>query len=328
MSDTLIQAYLPLLVWTGLGLIICRFLPAAFPRLLGRALYWVGVPLQIFTLARQTHLTAAVGLTPFVTIAALIAGFGLGWSGLQWLRWRSRRAAGTDSRACGTVSATDSPDWDRSRQGSLILSSMIGNTGFVGLAIAPTFIDPAYHGWLIFYSVTQNLIGTYGMGVAIASYFGRDATQRGWMQVRDVLTVPSLWAFTVGSLTRPVIVPDWIEISLHRSIWIVIPCALVLMGIRLAQLQGWKSLRLAIVPACLKVVLLPLLVGIATTLIHFEPPARLAMVLMSGMPTAFAGLILAEEYELDRELIASSILLSTILLLLTIPLWLFLFHTA
>ncbi|MBD2091955.1 AEC family transporter [Microcoleus sp. FACHB-1515] len=314
MSDTLIQAYLPLLVWTGLGLLICRFLPAAFPRLLGRALYWIGVPLQIFTLARQTQITVAVGLTPFVTIAALITGLGLGWSGLQWLRWRS---------------IPDSSDiWEaRSRQGSFILSTMIGNTGFVGLAIAPTFIDPAYHGWLVFYSVTQNLIGTYGIGVAISSYFGRDAKQnRWWMQVRDVLTVPSLWAFIVGTLTRPVAFPDLFEVGLHRSIWIVIPCALTLMGIRLAQLQGWKSLRLAIVPACLKVVLMPLLVGIATTLIDFEPSARLAMVLMSGMPTAFAGLILAEEYELDRELIASSILLSTILLLLTIPLWLLLFH--
>lgn len=346
MSDTLIQAYLPLLVWTGLGLLICRFLPAAFPRLLGRALYWVGIPLQIFTLARQTHLTAAVGLTPLVTIAALIIGWGFGWSGLQWLRWRSRSTAGTDSRsaagtdsrsaagtnsrsAAGTVSFSNSPDtWEaRSRQGSFILASMLGNTGFVGLAIAPTFIDPAYQGWLVFYSVTQNLLGTYGVGVATASYFSREAKQnRWWMQVRDVLTVPSLWAFTIGSLTRPVGVPDWIEVGLHRSIWIVIPCALTLMGIRLAQLQGWKSLQLAIVPACLKVLLMPLLIGIATTLLHFEPSARLAMVLMSGMPTAFAGLILAEEYELDRELIASSILLSTILLLLTIPLWLLLFH--
>ncbi|NEQ29053.1 MAG: AEC family transporter, partial [Microcoleus sp. SIO2G3] len=176
-----------------------------------------------------------------------------------------------------------------------------------------------------FYSVTHNLLGTYGIGVAIASFFGRDQQQPWWVQVRDVLTVPSLWAFAIGTLTRPIPFPDLVEASLHRSIWVVIPCALGLMGIRLAQLQGWKSLKLAIVPACLKVLVIPLLVGIATTLFHFEPPARLAMVLMSGMPTAFAGLILAEEYELDRELIASSILLTTVLLLLAIPLWLVLF---
>ena len=56
--------------------------------------------------------------------------------------------------------------------------------------------------------------------------------------------------------------------------------------------------------------------------------ARLALVLMSGMPTAFAGLILAEEYDLDRELTASSVALSTGALLITIPLWLTLFGQA
>ena len=49
---------------------------------------------------------------------------------------------------------------------------------------------------------------------------------------------------------------------------------------------------------------------------------------MSGMPTAFAGLILAEEYDLDRELTASSVALSTGALLITIPLWLTLFGQA
>jgi len=43
------------------------------------------------------------------------------------------------------------------------------------------------------------------------------------------------------------------------------------------------------------------------------------------MPTAFAGLILAEEYDLDRELIASSIVLTTAMLLVAIPLWLLIF---
>jgi len=51
----------------------------------------------------------------------------------------------------------------------------------------------------------------------------------------------------------------------------------------------------------------------------------LALVLMSGMPTAFANVILAEEYNLDRQIAASSILLSTVSLPLIIPLWLALF---
>lgn len=43
------------------------------------------------------------------------------------------------------------------------------------------------------------------------------------------------------------------------------------------------------------------------------------------MPTAFANLILAEEYNLDRGMIVGAIALSTVLLLIAIPFWLLLF---
>jgi len=82
---------------------------------------------------------------------------------------------------------------------------------------------------------------------------------------------------------------------------------------------------LALVPTVIKVILMPMLVGIAAIVLHLPPNPRLALVLMSGMPTAFAGLILAEEYDLDRELIASSIVLTTAMLLVAIPLWLLIF---
>jgi len=46
---------------------------------------------------------------------------------------------------------------------------------------------------------------------------------------------------------------------------------------------------------------------------------------MAGMPSAFASLILAEEYDMNRDLAASSIALSTIVLLFMIPVWLWIF---
>ncbi|MGB3137059.1 MAG: AEC family transporter [Nodosilinea sp.] len=99
----------------------------------------------------------------------------------------------------------------------------------------------------------------------------------------------------------------------------------VLMGLRLRQPQGWGSLKLALVPAFLKLLVLPMLVGGVSLATNLLKEAVLVLVLMSGMPSAFAGLILAEECELDRELAATSIALSTIGLLIAISLWLILF---
>ncbi|MBE9128826.1 MULTISPECIES: AEC family transporter [unclassified Coleofasciculus] len=317
MTETLFYAYTPLFIWVGLGLLLFRFVPERLPRLLGRALYWVGVPLEILALARRTEYSEGMGLALAVTVAALTVGLAIAWIG--WLllnRWFESKF----------LNEAKEKLQERSRQGSFILSAMLGNTGFIGLAIAPLLVSDEALGLVVVYSITQNIVGTYGVGVFIASYFGGSRkSDRFWVQIRDVFFVPSLWAFIIGSFTRSVVLPAPIESGLQASIWVVIPTAFLLMGIRLGQIQGWQSFQIALVPAFVKVVALPGLVGIGTTLLGLPAASRLALVLMSGMPTAFAGLILAEEYELDRELIASSIVVTSVMLLLIIPLWLVLF---
>ncbi|MBW4462336.1 MAG: AEC family transporter [Nodosilinea sp. WJT8-NPBG4] len=344
MRDSLIQAYLPLIIWVGLGAGLGRFLPAALPRLLGRGLYWVGIPLEIFALARQTHFAEDTGLAPMYTVVSLGLGLGLGLAGLAVVRSLTATILVEAVTELGVTpgpellspnQVVDLPLWsdtatmtwvDKPRHGSFVLATMLGNTGFVGLAIVPTLVSGPYLSWAVFYSVTQNVVGTYGLGVFLASWFGRGAhAQSRWQQLRDVVTVPSLWAFGLGSVSQVWAWPPLIDDALHKSVWLVIPVALVLMGLRLSQLQGWSSLHPALVPAILKVLVLPAMVGAVTLGAGLPRDAVLVLVLMSGMPSAFAGLILAEEYDLDRELAAASIALSTGGLLLTIPLWLLVF---
>lgn len=309
MIDRLFQAYTPLICWTGLGILSVRFLPSAFPHWLGRSLYWVGVPIEIFSLARQTTFDERAQLAPTITIASLFLGLGLGWASLQlWQRLQP-----------------DSPPPEPGLKGSLMLCSMLGNTGFVGLAIVPFFVSATDLSWAVLYSVTQNVFGTYGLGVLVSSYYGRQgtATNQWWTQFKDLLSVPSLWGFALGSLTRSLPFPESVELSLHASIWVVIPGAFILMGIRLSQIEGWQSLKLALLPAILKTVVMPTVVGIAITMMGMRGDPRLGLVLMSAMPCAFAGLILSEEYNLDRNLVASSIIVSTLIFLVMIPVWLY-----
>ncbi|MBW4656100.1 MAG: AEC family transporter [Kaiparowitsia implicata GSE-PSE-MK54-09C] len=319
MADTLLHAYEPLLLWTGLGLILFRFLPASFPRWLGRGLYWVGVPVQIFALARNLQVSEQVELVPYIVVAALASGFVMAAIAVAIARWFTQRSLSA------AEDGTENPWSNPAAQGSFILSSMLGNTGFVGLAIAPTLIDPAHLGWVVCYSVTHNVVGTYGFGVLLASHFGRSRQTNPWITLRDIATVPSLWAFGLGFASQRWAAPQWIDESLKLALWMVIPAALLLMGIRLRQLQGWQSLRRALAPASIKILALPLVVSVMARWLGIAASPQLALVLMSGMPTAFAGLILAEEYDLDRDLIASSIVTTTVGLLLTLPLWLWLF---
>jgi malate permease and related proteins len=323
MTDTLFDIYSPLILWTGLGLLLFRFMPQAIAKFLGRALYWVGVPIEILALGRHTSFSQNWGMAPLVTFLTLMLGLAIAifaWQGLYWLVSHKYSPA-------PLVSFLPSPSWfTRSRQGGFILATMLGNTGFVGLAIAPSLIAPDSLNWAVSFSVAHNLFGPYGFGLLVASYFGRSSqTSNWWSQVRNLLIVPSLWTFILGYLTQPIEFPPLVESGLQASVGIVSYGAFLLIGMRLSQISSWKSFRTALIPSGLRVVAVPLSIGLLTTLLGFAGDARLALVLMSGMPTAFMGLILAEEYDLDRELIASSIFVSTVMLMLVIPLWVFVF---
>jgi predicted permease len=319
MIEVLFHAYTPLILWTGLGAIVFRFLPQSFPRLLGRSLYWVGVPWQIFGLARHTQIDPEISLAPVITIATLGIGIVVAWLTLQGLI--KLKLSYTEGFWQSFL-----PPLDSSHQGTFVIASMLGNTGFVGLGIIPILIEAGDMSWAILFSVTQNLIGTYGVGVLLASYYGRsEQANHWWMLLRDVLTVPTLWAFAAGYLTQTIEFPQWGDALADSSLLLVIPASFILMGMRLSQLEGLNSLKAASIPVVLKVLLLPALVGVGTTLVGLTGEVRLSLVLMAGMPSAFASLILAEEYDLDRDLAASCIALSTIGILVAIPVWLLLF---
>ncbi len=322
MTETLFHAYLPLILWTSLGLLLFRVLPETVPRLLGRGLYWVGIPLEILALARKTNFSESAGLAPVVTLVALGLGFSIAYLcvlGLQWLFSHTKKFKFPESLLCQWQNA--------SYQGSFILAAVLGNTGFVGLSVVPVFINDAELNWIVFFSITHNVLGAYVFGVLIASYFGRsNQVHHWWVHLRDVLIVPILWAFIIGYLTQPIHLPPLLESGLQASVNVVIAGAFLLIGMRLSQLPGWNSFQQALLPALLRVMVIPGLVGVVITLfLGLSGDRRLAMVLMSGVPTAFAGLIFAEEYNLDRKLIAGSIAASTVLYLLVLPVWLVLF---
>jgi malate permease and related proteins len=299
--------------WTSLGLCLPRLnsFSSSFPKQLGKLLYWVGVPMQVFGLALAANFASAAWLPPTVTIVVLLLGLALAviclYFALKFLRRKSLRK--------------------KAEQGSFVLSSILGNTGFIGMTVAPALVGQSSLSWILLYGITHNLVGSYGVGVVLANYFGNSNTEDNWWKhCQNIFRVPALWAFVCGCLLHRTPASVFLTPTMKiLAIW-VIPAVFLLLGMQLSQFRV-NNLRKAFLPAAIKMVALPALTGIGLTYLGLHGEARLGLVLMSGMPTAFANAILAEEYELDRQLAAGSILLSTLLLPLSIPLWLFLFGT-
>lgn len=283
-----------------------------FPSALGKFLFWVGIPLSIVGFMRRADLTGAVYVAPVVAWGAMLLGLLLS---RLWMTW------------CGST-------WPRSTQGSFSLASMLGNTGYIGFPVVLLLpqLGVEVFSWALFYDVLGTLFGAYGLGAILATHHSdrpQGLLRPAWVDwLLEVAGNPIILAFLAGLALKPVPLSPTLETWLQSLSWAVIMLCLLLMGLRIQQIRTWRHLARAGAATTIKLLIMPLVVGLGLTAIGIDGPPRLVMVLQSGMPSAFANLVLAEAYSLDRELSVTCVGLSSVGLLLTLPLWLWGFAPA
>lgn len=289
-----------------------RELHQRVPLVLGQFLFWFGVPLSIIGFIRRADLSGQLYLAPVVAWAAIL----LGWlCSRLWLR-------------------TQTPPWPRPTQGSFSLASMLGNTGYIGYPVVLLLpqLGLDVFGWALFYDALGTLLGSYGLGAVLAAEFSdRPQVPRRspWLnRLLEVVRNPIILAFSLGLSLKAVALPVWLDNALFGFAWVIVMLSLVLTGLRIQQLRSWHHLRPAAVAVSIKMLVLPLAVGIGLTALGIDGPPRLVMILQAGMPCAFSNLVLAEAYDLDRDLSVTCVGLSSAGLLLTLPIWLWGFSGA
>jgi predicted permease len=207
---------------------------------------------------------------------------------------------------------------------------MLGNTGYIGYPVVLLLpqLGVSVFGWALFYDALGTLLGSYGLGAILAAEMGGEPQPqaRPWLsRLRAVGQNPIILAFGLGLGLKAITLPPWLDLGLYRLAWGIVVLSLLLMGLRLQQLSSWQHLHRATVAVVIKMLVLPLAVGLGLTALGVDGAPRLVMTLQAGMPCAFSNLVLAEAYDLDRDLSVTCVGLSSVSLLLTLPLWLWVF---
>jgi malate permease and related proteins len=298
------ELYIKLVGLVLVGFILGRILPPIVPLRLGQFLFWFGVPISIVAFLRQADLSGQVWIAPGIAFIAIFLGVALAWLVIQSQRYFGKKVM-----------------LPKPTQGSLILTSMVGNTGYLGYPIALSVVGNEYFGWALFYDLLGSTIGAYGFGVLIAAWCSEERRNY-WQMTQTILINPTLWSFGLGLLLRQVHLSSITISCLDALAWTSLTAALALIGMRLSQLSSWQSLPLASVSVTIKMIIVPLIVSLILPKLGVTGKTALAITLQSAMPPAFASLILAEAFDLDRQLSVSAIALGSGLLLLTLPLWL------
>ncbi|MFP4124287.1 AEC family transporter [Coleofasciculus sp.] len=311
----LFQLYLQLGGGVLLGWVLGLVMPRWIPTFIGQFLFWIGVPISIITFLRGADLSGKIWIAPIAAWVAILLGALLAWF---WMKGGGQFAANKGL-------TNDNPSaWNKPTQGSFLLASMVGNTGYLGFPVNLTLLGENYFGWALFYDMLGTLLGAYGLGVVLAARFGRGNKSQGQL-VRSLVINPALWSMGVGLALRQVPLPGWLEEGMEKFAWSAIALSLVLIGMRLSQLASWRKVKQAGVGLGIKMLLIPLVLGMALSQFGIVGKPQLAIVLQMAMPPAFATLVIAEVYELDRELTVTALAVGSTGLLLTLPIWLLLF---
>ena len=186
-----------------------------------------------------------------------------------------------------------------------------GNTGNLGLPLALfAFGDDGLGYAVVVFAVTTILAFTVGAWVVA-----------GAGSLTRMLREPIVWATVLGGVfvwqgwQTPLILTNALELVGQMAI----PLMLITLGVALARLQA-QSLGRALGLAVLKLgVCVAVAFGVATVF-ALDPIASAVLIVQLATPVAVTSYLLAQKYGADGQAVASLVVVSTLLAVVSLPL--------
>jgi malate permease and related proteins len=281
----------------GAGLRRIGFMSAEFQRDLTQAAYWVGLPaLLLVKIAEAPQLSEAGPALIILLVGALVLT-GLG-AAVCWLL-----------------------KLDGWRWGTFIQASFRGNTAFIGLPVVIyAFADSpgtiAERAESIAVLTLGPLIILYNILSVLVLLLSRHrVTRAGLLKVgKGLITNPLLIACVAGGLLAEfkVDLPESLSRTCLTLGQFALPAALLSIGGTLVTTKLGHNLTRASVAMVLKTVAGPALALLGAWLLGADAEQTAVAAIMMGVPTAVASFVLADQFEGDVPLAASTVVISTI----------------
>jgi len=210
----------------------------------------------------------------------------------------------------------------KKQTGALLLAAAFPNATYLGLPILDQVIGSHTRSIVLQYDLFACTPILLSFGMLLAQYYGGNKTAI--HPVRELLKIPPLWAVTIAISLNLLGIqqPDIIHSMLSILAAGVVPLMLIVLGMSIR----WRSLHLKFMPLLLPVLaisllLVPYSVLTMSPMIGLEAGLTTTVVLVSAMPTMIFGIVICERYQLDSELYAAAITLTTVASLLSLPFW-------
>jgi predicted permease len=256
------------------------------------------LPALVLAVLWQASLGKTTLAISFIAVSIIVAGLAVSWA---------------ICRACRR---------DRPVTGALMLAAAFPNVTYLGLPVLEKTLGP----WARSVAIQFDMFAATPMllivGVAVAKRFGEK--QDGASAIQELLRVPPLWAallavvLNVADVPSPKVVSDTLNL-LGAS---VVTLMLFSVGLALRwEKTIFRSLSAVLPVAFIRLMLMPLVAVVLAQSIGVRGDLQIAVVLEAAMPTMLIGMVICDRYGLNGNVFAAAVTLTTLLSLITLPLW-------
>jgi predicted permease len=211
---------------------------------------------------------------------------------------------------------------ERGTLGAILLASAWPNATYLGLPV----LEQTLGAWARPVAISYDLFACtpllFTLGILIAARFGN--AERRDNPLTLLARVPPFWA-AIGAVTLNLTgapMPGWIGGVLDLMAAPVVPLMLLAIGMALRRGLGeWRRLPAVLPVIVIQLFLMPLIVWGAAAGLGLDGEWRLAVVLEAAMPSMMLGVVIADRYGLNTGVYAAALTATTLLSLLTLPLW-------
>lgn len=211
--------------------------------------------------------------------------------------------------------------FDNSILAGLILAAAFGNTGFLGFPVVEAaFKDRGALFTAVLYDEFAMALPLYTIGIIVATGFMGEKFDTG--RIKRLIYLPQLWAIPVALLVRSfphIHLPEPLLVALKYLANGTVPLVMISIGLSLSA-KSMKGYTLPVIVACtMKLAVLPLLTYYAAQRASISGITLQTITLEAGMPTAMMAGVLIAKFGRSGQFVASTIFISTMLSLVTIP---------
>jgi predicted permease len=292
----LVNLILAIVLIIGLGFLAKRLklLEEDDAQKINQVIFYFTLPAFVFLAILEARLDASLIIIPFFAL-----GIGLVCATLAFL-------AGKKWLAPATL-------------GAFIIASSIGNTGYLGFPITREIFGQANVVKAVFYDHFGTVVFLFTFGFLIAEAYGKSKEKVN--RLGELLTFPPLWAMAAAFLLRSVALPEFLLAGLRYLSEATIALIMFSLGLTLEPGKAAKYKLALFLLVLIKLILGPVLVLSSSRFVSLSPVVFGVIALEAGMPTALISLVFGLRYKLDMDFLPAAIMVTTLVSMITIPLW-------